>query len=401
MRSGAQSLRTLLTRRTVIAPAISGARPWLRSLVVTSSGIDAFVPGHRLSRALYGFVARALARRLPGLHYAAALVGHGSDVLGFDSPRSTDHDWGPRLQIIVADHDLAAQCGAVLEVIEEALPETVLGVPVDLPGATGLPTDERRQHHDQDGRSHGVTVTSVPQLQRDLLGTEEDPRRWDHAQWLTTPRQSLLEFTAGPAFRDDTGELSAARDALAWYPHDLWLYVMSGRWQRIAQMEAFVGRAAEAGDDLGSRLLAGQIATDVMHLALLQRRAYAPYPKWLGSGFARHEEDSVLVRALTTAVGADSAQDRQSALVGALLQLSRRHDLLQVTPPIRSHAEPFFGRPYPVIWSEQIARALHEAVRPPLREQLPFGLGGIDELTNGTDALKNIHLREAFVAACP
>lgn len=63
---------------------------------------------------------------------------------------------------------------------------------------------------------------------------------------------------------------------------------------------------------------------------------------------------------------------------------------------MRSQPEPFFGRPYPVIWSERIARALHGAISPPLTEALPFGLGGIDELTNSTDALKSIHLRRAI-----
>lgn len=364
-----------------------------------TSAADAFIPGHRLSHALYdGFVAPALATRLPGLRYAAALVGHGSDVLGFDSARSTDHDWGPRLQVVLADQDLAGQSASVLEVIDEALPEAVLGVPVEIPGSTNLPGDEETRPHSQDERRHGVTVTSVTRLQRDLLGTPDDPRWWDHARWLTTPRQSLLEFTAGPMFRDDTGELSAARDALAWYPRDVWLYVMSGRWQRIAQIESFVGRAAEAGDDLGSKLLVGQLAGDIMHLALLQRRAYAPYPKWLGSSFARHEEDSALATALIAAVAADSAQERQNALVGALVQLSRRHDLLHVTAPMLSRVERFFDRPYPVIWSERIARALHGAIRSPLERALPFGLGGIDELTNATDALKNIDLREAIAA---
>jgi hypothetical protein len=47
--------------------------------------------------------------------------------------------------------------------------------------------------------------------------------------------------------------------------------------------------------------------------------------------------------------------------VGTLVLLSRRHDLLQVTAPMLSQAEPFFGRPYPVIWSERIARALHHS----------------------------------------
>ena len=63
---------------------------------------------------------------------------------------------------------------------------------------------------------------------------------------------------------------------------------------------------------------------------------------------------------------------------------------------MRSQPEPFFGRPYRVIWSERIARALHGAIRPPLNEALPSGLGGIDELTNSTDALKNIHLRQTI-----
>jgi hypothetical protein len=368
---------------------------------VNLSGAETFVPGHELSRALYeGFVAPALARRLPGLRYAAALIGHGSDVLGFDTARSTDHDWGPRLQVIIDEHDRAELTGEILAAVDESLPETVRGVPVDLPGATQLPGDPTTHHHSPaGGRRHGVTVTTVEQLLLDLLGIREEPQRWDIARWLTTPRQSLLEFTAGPVHRDDTGDLTGARTALAWYPHDLWLYVMSGRWQRIAQMESFVGRAAEAGDDLGSHVLASQIVVDVMHLALLQRRVYAPYPKWLGTAFSRHEYSDDLTGALTGAVSTSSAPDRQRALVQAQLELSRRHDELHLTPPVKSRAESFFGRPYPVIWSERIARALHGGVRDPLVASLAFGLGGIDEITNSTDALKNSRVRRAVAAA--
>jgi hypothetical protein len=38
----------------------------------------------------------------PGLRHSAARLGEGSEVLGFDTKRSTDHDWGPRLQIFLA-----------------------------------------------------------------------------------------------------------------------------------------------------------------------------------------------------------------------------------------------------------------------------------------------------------
>jgi hypothetical protein len=40
-----------------------------------------------------------LAQSFPDLVYSAALIGLGSEVLGFDTPQSMDHDWGPRLML--------------------------------------------------------------------------------------------------------------------------------------------------------------------------------------------------------------------------------------------------------------------------------------------------------------
>lgn len=354
-----------------------------------------FVPGHQLSAALYHrIVEPALTANLPRLQYAAGLIGYGSDVLGYDTPTSTDHDWGPRVQIVVEEAERATATAQILDVVEAALPETIEGTPIDLPGAAQLPGEEIHHHNSPTGRrNHGVTVTSVEQLQHNLLGTTAHPHEWTPSQWLVVPREGLLEFTAGPVHHDDTGHLTAARTALTWYPHDVWLYVMSGRWQRIAQVEAFVGRTAEVGDDMGSRVIAAQIVLDAMHLALLQHRAYAPYSKWLGTAFEKHETDDSLTAPLAAALAADSASTRQEAVVAALLELSRRHDQLSVTEPLQSKAATFFTRPFPVIWCERIAEALHNAITDSRVAPLTFGLGGIDEITNSTDALKNTELR--------
>jgi len=100
---------------------------------------------------------------------------------------------------------------------------------------------------------HRVEVTGLGTWLTSRLGF--DPR---HAvtilDWLATPAQRLAEITTGEVFHDGPGELSRARAALAWCPHDVWLYVLACQWQRIGQEEPFPGRCAEIGDDLGSAL---------------------------------------------------------------------------------------------------------------------------------------------------
>jgi uncharacterized protein DUF4037 len=65
-----------------------------------------FVPAVELSGAFYQDVVRPL---LVGRAHSAALLGRGSEVLGYDTPRSTDHDWGPRLQIFLDRADQVAE----------------------------------------------------------------------------------------------------------------------------------------------------------------------------------------------------------------------------------------------------------------------------------------------------
>ena len=73
-----------------------------------------FIPGLDLARLFYTEAVRPLLdQECPGLAHSAALIGSGSEVLGFDSLRSTDHNWGPRLQIFLPD-DLLDQAEGCL-----------------------------------------------------------------------------------------------------------------------------------------------------------------------------------------------------------------------------------------------------------------------------------------------
>jgi len=66
--------------------------------------MPAFVPGLELNRRFYEQVVRPLLdASFPGLPYAAALLGPGSETLGFDTEMSMDHDWGARMFIFLRD----------------------------------------------------------------------------------------------------------------------------------------------------------------------------------------------------------------------------------------------------------------------------------------------------------
>src|ERR1700722_2758783 len=117
----------------------------------------AFVPGLDLARDFYhAVVAPLLGQEFPRLRYAAALLGPGSEVAGLDSERSTDHDWGPRLQILLTGDDAAGSgeatagsregtatlAGRLTTVLAERLPESFRGYPVRFPvtrEADGVP----------------------------------------------------------------------------------------------------------------------------------------------------------------------------------------------------------------------------------------------------------------------
>lgn len=158
-----------------------------------------------------------LERVFPGLRYAAARVGPGSDVLGFDTARSVDHDWGPRLELFLSTDDVGRYGDDIRAVLADRLPKSFLGWPTNFE-----PAERRvRAMKPTDGPvAHRVVVTDVATWCAELLGF--DPGMGvSTVDWLATPSQRLAEVTGGAVFRDDLGDLTRARENLAWYPDDV------------------------------------------------------------------------------------------------------------------------------------------------------------------------------------
>jgi hypothetical protein len=212
------------------------------------------------------------------------------------------------------------------------------------------------------------------------------------AVWITAPQQKLLELTAGEVFYDGTGELTRIRAAFDWFPDDIWRYIMAGAWKRIAQVEPFVGRCGEVGDDLGSHLIAMDLVHDIMRLAFLQERRYAPYPKWLGTAFARLNLPTQLRSSLDQARFARDWPTREAGIVDAVVAIADRHNRLGLTPPIDSSSRRFWARPFQVLDAERFTRALEDSIADPAVRSMPRDLGGVDSWIDSTDAIGNQEL---------
>ncbi len=309
---------------------------------------------------------------LPGVPRAAARVGAGSDVLGFDDERSTDHGWGPRVVIFVdnlySDNEKRKLVGA----IDARIPVTFLGWPTRFAATS----DGSEQHQ--------VALTTVRAWFMGTLGFDPSDDITP-ADWLSAPSQILRTSIAGAVFEDATGDLTRVRERLSWYPDDVWLYLLGCQWRRIDQEEPFVGRAGEASDDLGSAVVAARLVRDLMRLCFLIERQYAPYSKWLGTAFSRLRCGSTLAPMLRAALAATDWRSREGVLVPVYEHVARMFNALGLTEPEEPTVRYFYNRPFRVLNSGRfVAACMAKTALAHLGDA-----GSIDQFVDNTDVLSN------------
>lgn len=332
----------------------------------------------RFYRELVGPLVRA---EFPELRHAAGRWGSGSDVLGLDDATSRDHDWGCRLTLLVDD----AHAAVVPELdrrLEERLPDRFAGFPVRF----AMTWDQRVRHK--------IWTDTVTGFASSRLGV--DAGAMTAADWLLVTGQSVLEVTAGAVFAD-LPALVALRERLAWYPDQVWRYVLAAGWERIGASLPMFYRTAQRGDLLGPRLLAADAVGDLIHLAYLLERRWEPYRKWSGLVFARLPVATELGPPLRAALTAGDPERAAAPLLEAveiLLVRQRGHGL----PTPDTGVEAFHGRPARTVGPD-VAGLLRASVTDPELAALPADLGSVEQWVRHHEVLSRPERRAALRSA--
>ncbi|MEM7335422.1 MAG: DUF4037 domain-containing protein [Chloroflexota bacterium] len=350
-----------------------------------------FIPSLDLNEQFFHeILAPLMAEKFPDLTYAAARLGDGSDVLGYDTEISTDHDWGIRMQLFLDETEIDDWKTAVFNTLRTELPAQYKAFPVHFVAADEQGVRVAVDEHDGPV-DHRITITTIRQFVKKQVNI--DPYQpLDAIDWLTIPQQFLLTITKGRLFADPENKLAEFRDKFAYFPNDVWLYLMAMQWGRMGEEEHFVGRTGIVGDEIGSALLASRLVHDMMSLCFLMEKQYAPYAKWFGTAFNRLDLATGLHPIFAQILAATDWQTRQKWLCKGYSALAERHNGLGITEPLATACGSFFDRPFQVLYAGRFQAALMEKITDSRLLSIDSQMGSIDQISDNTQLKSYPHL---------
>ena len=215
------------------------------------------VPCHRqtgleLGRELAHQVAQDIELNLPDLapYMCLALVGTGSECLGFDDAISEDHDFTKRCQLF-------------------------------LPADIYETNKERLQSYFKNYAYGTVQIECISEFYQRYTLYPEGPQC--EKEFRRVPQDLLCTATNGEVFLDNFGSFTHIRQRLlAYYPEDIRLRKIAYELNQLAQSGQYnLPRMLQRGDTIAASLALHQFAHHYMLLVHLFNKSYAPFYKWL------------------------------------------------------------------------------------------------------------------------
>jgi hypothetical protein len=347
-----------------------------------------FVPGLKLNQLYYSEVVGPLLKKYdPELRYSAALIGYGSDVLGFDNATSMDHNWGPRMQLFLSGDD-SGRVGEIDQYLRHNLPGEFLGFSTNYTAKRddGTQTMCPKQN---DEVNHLIEICELDGYFAGFL--RKDPTRLSSLDWLCIPEQRLVELTAGLVFYDGLARLNELRSLLRYYPQDVKLIKLAAYWQCIANEEAFIGRGVELGDLLHVKLVSARLVNSLLKICFVLKETYVPYSKWFSRAFERLDLPQVKTAALRVLHANDpkEIEDHWAELCTLVLDLQNHTPGI---PAVTNEIGDYYKRPYKVIMAGAIVDELRQAIGDEQLRALDLALVGLDNKNDAVDFTNDDYL---------
>lgn len=220
---------------------------------------------------------------------AVGLVGRGSQCFGFDDEISRDHDFGKGFCLFLTDAD-DAEIGVALSRAYREL------------------TGKDETAHSALGSS-GTGVIRISDFYRQTIGLSDAPSSWQ--DWLYTPSSAFAEAVNGEVFRDELGEFSRIRSAIAkGMPEDVRKKKLASRLIFMAQSGQYnYSRCLKHGENGAAMLALSEFVKNAAECVFLLNRRHAPYYKWLLRALRELPKLGDLADALGFLLTADNSAD--------------------------------------------------------------------------------------------
>ena len=236
-------------------------------------------------------------------YIACGLTGSGSECFGFDDEVSADHDYEPGFCIFLPSEEIVDRRQAfLLERAYSSLPKEYLGAKRQLLSPAG-------------GQRRGVFRTA--DFYREKTGSPDGILTI--GQWLSLPETALAEAVNGEIFYDGYGEVSAVRQALAFYPQDIALKKLAGHLLLMAQSGQYnYLRCLKHGESAAAQLAVFEFTRSTMAVIFLLNRKYRPFYKWSFRALRALETLSLTAELLEYLITSDNedAQEKSSVMEG-------------------------------------------------------------------------------------
>lgn len=352
-----------------------------------------FIPGLKLSELFHKEAVKpVLDLEFPQLRYSAALIDSGSEVLGFDTPQSRDHNWGPRVLLFLPKADYREKQDKISTVLANRLPSTFHGYSTHFSEPDEEGVQLLRKVKDGELINHRVDISTIESFFQGYLGINphDDINELD---WFTLSEQKLRTIRSGRVFHDGL-ELNKIRKKLKYYPKDVWLYLLACQWHRIEQEEPSMARCGDAGDELGSKILAARLIKDAICLCFLMEREYAPYNKWFGTAFSRLRCSKKLTPIIEKVSSSQGWKECEKSLSSLYEEIARIHNSLDITDSLPTKVSRFYTRPYLVIHADRFAREIKKKIKSKVIRNIKIDIGSVNQFSDSTDVLEDIRLLE-------